>query len=452
MASLAMVDCRRLWATADISPPRIRSELVQSQARLADLWSIAHSVPLGSRGVNHKELPKTFGSKQGGQTQRTEKAQKNLATEEDLQYKPRGFGEGKDYDTSLEDKLLEEIEHEKEARVAALHKRRKNATAIKSSTSKSTSQQKATVDGIKVWVGDLPKKKNIDRDLWAAFKHVPGLIDISPSVIGNEKTRDPICKGFGIFTFNTIEHAQSFISSFQSQPVSFGRIKKKLSLKLLKVGGAKPVLSKEGSSADPGKLRIREKDAGLLSNSVSTPISAAIPNIDQEIASRKDADETVHSEIYQSDEESIETGEFIGMLEYDTEYSSEVDSDDDFDTDDEAEINVSVEYENDSAENIITDETDETENNDIDYEAEKRIEELEKRIIAKLEAAGYGIGKGKHKEKKSKPTGFGSKGSRGSKQSRVNNLVAVTHGLKKKERALMTGVLEKYGKSSSTSN
>ncbi|KAH7424252.1 hypothetical protein KP509_12G097400 [Ceratopteris richardii] len=34
------------------------------------------------------------------------------------------------------------------------------------------------------------------------------------------------------------------------------------------------------------------------------------------------------------DEESIETREFIGVLEYDTKYSSEVDSDDDFDTDD----------------------------------------------------------------------------------------------------------------------
>lgn len=29
-----------------------------------------------------------------------------------------------------------------------------------------------------------------------AFKEFPGIINISPAVLGNKKTRDPICKGF----------------------------------------------------------------------------------------------------------------------------------------------------------------------------------------------------------------------------------------------------------------
>ena len=57
-------------------------------------------------------------------------------------------------------------------------------------------------------MNDLPKKKNIKRDLLSAFKHVPGLLEISPSVLGNEKTRDPICKGFGILIFDNIDHAR----------------------------------------------------------------------------------------------------------------------------------------------------------------------------------------------------------------------------------------------------
>jgi len=38
------------------------------------------------------------------------------------------------------------------------------------------------------WVGlvNLPKKKNIDRDLILAFQGIPGITNIVPAVIGNE--------------------------------------------------------------------------------------------------------------------------------------------------------------------------------------------------------------------------------------------------------------------------
>jgi RNA recognition motif-containing protein len=54
---------------------------------------------------------------------------------------------------------------------------------------------------------DLPKKKNIKRDLLLAFKKVSGLLEINPNVLGNEKTRDPICKGSGFLIFDSIENA-----------------------------------------------------------------------------------------------------------------------------------------------------------------------------------------------------------------------------------------------------
>lgn len=50
--------------------------------------------------------------------------------------------------------------------------------------------------GPSVRLGNLPKKKNIHRDLQAAFKGFKGIVKISPAVTGNWKTRDPVCKGF----------------------------------------------------------------------------------------------------------------------------------------------------------------------------------------------------------------------------------------------------------------
>lgn len=61
--------------------------------------------------------------------------------------------------------------------------------------------------GSRVRLVNLPKKKNIHRDLKSAFGGIPGIIDIVPAVTGNKKTRDPICKGFAFVDFMHEEDA-----------------------------------------------------------------------------------------------------------------------------------------------------------------------------------------------------------------------------------------------------
>lgn len=61
--------------------------------------------------------------------------------------------------------------------------------------------------GVRVRVVNLPKKRNIDRDLKSAFRGTPGLLNIIPAVSGNRKTRDPVCKGFAFVDFRSEEDA-----------------------------------------------------------------------------------------------------------------------------------------------------------------------------------------------------------------------------------------------------
>lgn len=53
----------------------------------------------------------------------------------------------------------------------------------------------------------LPRKKNVHRDLKLAFSGFPNILNISPAVEGNKKTRDPICKGFAFIDFKSDEAA-----------------------------------------------------------------------------------------------------------------------------------------------------------------------------------------------------------------------------------------------------
>ncbi|KAK1381468.1 Glutamic acid-rich protein-like [Heracleum sosnowskyi] len=102
-----------------------------------------------------------------------------------LENKPLGFGEGKEYDTTIEDKLAEEIEQQ--SRVAQLADLNKLKNNPQSGNSKNQQKPKGLVN--------LPKKKNIIRDQQRAFKGFPGMINIVPVVSGNKKTREPICTG-----------------------------------------------------------------------------------------------------------------------------------------------------------------------------------------------------------------------------------------------------------------
>ncbi|KAM5566698.1 hypothetical protein ABKV19_015040 [Rosa sericea] len=137
-----------------------------------------------------------------------------------LEKKPRGFGEGRVYDTPIEDQLLEEIE---------------TATKLQNDDVKANVQpKKKTADevvvpaGFRVRVTNLPKKKNVHRDLTAAFKLVPGLLSINPAVTGNKKTKDPICKGFAFVHFKTEKDAARFVETFSSQSITFGKVQKQI--------------------------------------------------------------------------------------------------------------------------------------------------------------------------------------------------------------------------------
>ena len=65
----------------------------------------------------------------------------------------------------------------------------------------------ASDDGVQVHVWNLPKKKNIHKDLKQAFKGFRGLLSIEPAVSANKKTRDPICKGFAYLKLESAEAA-----------------------------------------------------------------------------------------------------------------------------------------------------------------------------------------------------------------------------------------------------
>ncbi|GAB2271824.1 hypothetical protein Dimus_006656 [Dionaea muscipula] len=148
-----------------------------------------------------------------------------------LRKKPRGFGEGKEYDTSIEEKLLQEIEQSRKAQLRNVNQLKLNP--IKPKLKITHNAPEILPRGIRVCVKNLPKKKNIHRDLKSAFKGAPGIIDISPIVSGNKKTKDPICKGLAYVDFKSLDDANRFIRTFSGQTVTFGKIEKKIKYELL---------------------------------------------------------------------------------------------------------------------------------------------------------------------------------------------------------------------------
>ncbi|XP_027095907.2 uncharacterized protein [Coffea arabica] len=147
-----------------------------------------------------------------------------------LENKPRGFGEGKVYDTSIEDKLMEEIEQSRKAQLANINNL-KNKPAMAISKKEQCQQEKVSEEGkhgFRVRLINLPKKKNIHRDLRSAFKGVPGILDIIPVVSGNKRTKDPICKGLAFIDFKTKNEADRFVQTFSGQSITFGKVQKQI--------------------------------------------------------------------------------------------------------------------------------------------------------------------------------------------------------------------------------
>ncbi|KAJ0537293.1 putative nucleotide-binding alpha-beta plait domain superfamily, RNA-binding domain superfamily [Helianthus annuus] len=142
--------------------------------------------------------------------------------------KPRGFGEGKVYDTTLEDKLLQELEQSRAAQLVNINNLKNNPNP------NPLPQTKEVVpSGIRVRLFNLPKKKNIHRDLQAAFKPFTGITHIIPAVSGNQKTRDPVCKGFAFLHFKSHKEANRFVDIVSTQPITFGKVQKQIRCEIM---------------------------------------------------------------------------------------------------------------------------------------------------------------------------------------------------------------------------
>ncbi|GAB4839848.1 hypothetical protein Ancab_020558 [Ancistrocladus abbreviatus] len=192
-----------------------------------------------------------------------------------LENKPRGFGEGKVYDTSIEDKLLEEIEQSRKAQLANINKLKNNP--IKAKPKKEQKALEAVPTGICVRVNHLPRKKNIHRDLTSAFKGVPGIVGISPSVSGNKKTKDPICTGLAFVDFKSVEDANRFIHMFSGKKLVFGKIEKQIRCELLNTGNQEYSVGNSHKAShltfDDTDIKI-ETDADIDENDPSLNLSA----------------------------------------------------------------------------------------------------------------------------------------------------------------------------------
>ncbi|KAK1293129.1 hypothetical protein QJS10_CPB17g00581 [Acorus calamus] len=184
--------------------------------------------------------------------------------------KPAGFGEGKDYDTSIEERLLEEIKQSRRVQLANLEKLKNEELVVNKQKQKEKKEIEDIPIGVRVRIGNLPKKKNIHRDLQLSFKQFPGILKISPAVSGNMKTRDPICKGYAFVDLVTEEAANRFVQTYSKQSINFGKIQKKISCAITNPQDSLRSLSDKSSNNNkPGISRLHllnEKEGGNVSN------------------------------------------------------------------------------------------------------------------------------------------------------------------------------------------
>eukprot|EP00850_Spirogloea_muscicola_P009526 SM000053S17483 [mRNA] locus=s53:592841:595283:- [translate_table: standard] len=162
-----------------------------------------------------------------------------------LRTKPPGFGQGRAYDTALEDKLVQEMEASRRARAASAAAskggRRPPTSAPQTVAGKPAKTEPPPPTGVLVWVGNLPRKRNVDRDLRAALRGVPGLLHIRAVARGSAKTREPECVGYAFFTFADLALASRFVREYNGQVVTFGKVERMLVCQLAESCGDSPV-------------------------------------------------------------------------------------------------------------------------------------------------------------------------------------------------------------------
>ncbi|XP_058115465.1 uncharacterized protein LOC131258274 [Magnolia sinica] len=216
-----------------------------------------------------------------------------------FQNRPSGFGEGKMYDTSIEEKLMEEIEQSRQAQLANIDKLKNAATPSKKKSEQQVQKAPEVVpSGIQVRVGNLPKKKNIHRDLQLAFKGFPGIVNISPAVSGNKKTRDPVCKGFAFLHFESEETAYRFVQTYFEQSIQFGKIQKQITCEITDPQYNSKQIAVSTSSSTLLRLPEMEEETDTDADSLSWDLQEGTLYGGSEIAingSNEDSAELVYS-------------------------------------------------------------------------------------------------------------------------------------------------------------
>lgn len=213
-----------------------------------------------------------------------------------LENKPLGFGEGKEYDTTIEDKLAEEIEQSRIAQLANLNKLKNNPQSGNVKNQQKPKVPEPISSGIRVRLVNLPKKKNIIRDLQRAFKGYPGMINIVPVVSGNKKTREPICTGIAFIFFKSTDDATRFVQTFSRQSIAFGKIQKQIKYEMMDPSSPQTASEKLVGSTPGPRLAYISANNDL----------DAVSNIED---SASNAKEVIHGEYDSEDNEHISTGE-----------------------------------------------------------------------------------------------------------------------------------------------
>lgn len=394
-----------------------------------------------------------------------------------LEKKPRGFGVGKKYETLIEDKLLEEIEQSWKAQAANLNNLKTNDPLKRDHNNNNNNLIKGeTQSGFRVRVTNLPKKKNVHRDLKAAFKEVSGVLNIAPAVSGNKKTKDPVCKGFALVDFKTGVDANRFVEQFNGQRLSFGKVVKQIKCQVVEFAASNQSVSeelrsdtvfeelpfpgfeavscvdvvgeddfvdswKEESSDDSDKDvdEVEEEDERIESPKVHTNVRSQKRTVKRETREQEELETPLVSfqAVSKSGEDIVEAG---------------VDDDDDYDEHDR------------SDEEEVDEETLEPLNSSVsslDEERIERIRRLELKLLGREKLLGGGAGSDKPEAK----TGGGVEGEKKKEKKKKKKIIVKgkksstieipgsSKRLKMKEKALLTGVLVKYAaKAATTSN
>ncbi|KAJ0256293.1 F20 [Hirschfeldia incana] len=397
-----------------------------------------------------------------------------------LEKKPRGFGVGKKYETLIEDKLLDEIEQSWKAQAANLNKLKNNDPLNKLKRDNDNNLVKGeTQSGFRVRVTNLPKKKNVHRDLKAAFKEVSGVLNIEPAVSGNKKTKDPVCKGFAVVYFKTEVDANRFVEQFDGQRLSFGKVVKQIKCQAVEFTSTQSVSEELRSDTVFEELPFPGLEAFSSVDVVEEDAFVNSWDEEEEDDSDKDGDETEVEE-EEEDERIIESPKVKTNVKSQKQaVKRETREQEELETPlvsfqamskpeeavAEARVDDDDEHDRSDEEEEIAEENLEPLERSVSSSDEERIERirrLELKLLGREKLLGGGAGSdkpeaktggsvegAKKKEKKKKKKKILVKG----KKSSTIEIPGSSKRLKVKEKAMLTGVLVKYAaKAASTSN